>query len=324
MTTKRKLAIGVSILVVVVAVATAAYFYLSETEVPLPEPEIHYSQLTGEEVEADVAERPILGVIIENTPAARPQTGLADAGIVIEILTEGGITRTLALYQEDMPDVVGPIRSLRPYFVEAVAGFDASVAHVGGSGEALQMVKDKDIKSLDQFRYSDPYYRSDDRVAPHNMYAQTQDLRELQDELDHGRSSFGEIPRSKDNPSEEPVVSNVTIEFSGPDYEVEFRYQKADNSYVRYLAGESHLDAVSGRPVTVNNVVVVLLPGNGEAITGTGDALIFKDGKVFEKRWQKEDFDDRISMVNEEGRQIRLNKGKTWFAVIPDDKPVRY
>lgn len=323
MNSKRNLKVFAAVIITVIAAAVAFFYFVADDNVQTP---AAHSQLTGIEVEPEVAERPVLGVIIENTPAARPQTGLVDAGITFEVVTEGGITRTLALYQEDMPEAVGPIRSLRPYFLDWVMGFDASFAHVGGSPEALELAEERDAKSLNQFKFDGPYYRTEDRRAPHNMYANTQDLRELQEELGHDTSRFVEIPRSDGNPSENPQAPDITIEYSGPEYEVEFRYQPAENSYVRYLAGEPHIDAVTNEPVTVSNLTVIKLPSDSSEVEaiGSGEALVFKDGRAIQAEWQKNDSDERIQIVDEGGSQVPLNRGKSWFAVLPEDRSVTY
>lgn len=314
------------ITILLVAIAGAAYYYLTEEKEVDLGPLTRPSQLTGVEVAPNLARRPILGVMIENTPAARPQTGLDSAGVVFEVATEGGITRTLALYQENMPDEVGPIRSLRPYFVDWVMGFDASIAHVGGSGKALQLAEERGAKSLDQFRHSEPYYRTNDRQAPHNMYAGTDDLRDLQKELEHGQSQFENIPRGNDSPSENPSVAKISIDFSTPEYKTEFHYDSQNNSYTRHLAGSPHIDAATNEPITVKNLIVIMLPAGQDQVEaiGEGNALVFKDGKVHEAQWQKESYEERLRIIGDDGWHIKLNRGDSWFSVLPEDRPVEY
>jgi hypothetical protein len=315
MSRRRKLVISLVAAIILLAVAAIAFGWFTDKA---------HSQLTGLEVKTEVAERPVLGIMIENSEAARPQTGLDSAGIVFETVTEGGITRYLALYQEDMPDIVGPVRSLRPHFVDWMMGFDASVAHVGGSAEALQLVEEREAKSLTQFEYPDPYYRSDDRTAPHNMYVRTGGLRALQDELEHSRSQFDEIPRSKDDASDDPEAEEITIDFSSPTYEVEFRYREDNNSYARYLAGEPHIDRDSDEQITVKNVIVIKMSDENIEAVGDGEAFVFKDGGVQTVRWQKDSYNTRLKIIDNEGNEVPLNRGDSWIAVIPGDKSVSY
>jgi hypothetical protein len=320
MNNKRK---TITAVVAVFLLLLLGWFILTrQKDLPIEGPTPTYSQLTGLEVDAEVAEQPILGVMIENSIPARPQIGLDAAGIVFESLTEGGITRFLALYQEDVPEIVGPVRSLRPHFLDWAMGFDASIAHVGGSAQALQLAERRDSKSLNQFHHSKPYYRDNSRVAPHNMYAKVEDLRQLQQELDHSKSQFVEIPRSNDSPSQDPQASKVTINFSGPDYLVEFRYDAASNSYTRHLAGKPHIDQATKQPITVKNVIVIKT--DGLRTIGSGEALIFKDGNVQQVRWQKTTYENRLQIIDDQGNEVPLNRGQSWFAAIPKEQSVTY
>lgn len=317
---KKRILIIVAAVVLLLIVGLA--LALTGKKPPPPPPEPAYSQLTGVEVEPDVAERPVLGVIIENSEEARPQTGLDSAGIVFEATTEGGITRYLALYQEDMPEIVGPVRSLRTHFLDWAMGFDVSIAHVGGSPEALETAEKRDAKTLNEFEHSEPYYRDDSREPPHNMYARTEDLRELQEELDHGKSRFDDISRSDDSPSQNPEAPTITVDYSAPLFLAEFRYDTASNSYTRYLAGTPHVDSATNKPITVKNLIVIKTIG--QRTTGSGEALVFKDGDVIKATWEKPSYKERIKITDSEDNEVPLNRGHSWFAVLPSDRPITY
>lgn len=333
MTKKRRIIIIASTALVLLLVSIFAFGLLKkeEPQTDKSQPQPSYSQLTGKEVAPETAKRPILGVMIENSEEARPQTGLDSAGIVFEAVTEGGITRYLALYQEDMPLAVGPIRSIRPHFLDWLMGFDASIAHVGGSAEALDLNDSRNTKSLSQFKYDKPYYRDDSREAPHDMYARTKDLRALQDELKHKTSKFDQIPRKSDSPGGEPdsaspAAPKVTIDFSFPSFVAEFRYDTVTNSYTRYLAGEPHIDNATKKPITVKNVVVLITgrQENGVNAIGNGEALVFMDGKVTKVKWQKSSYKVRIKIIDRDNSQVPLNRGDSWFTAIYSDRPVTY
>jgi len=114
-------------------------------------PTTEASKLTGVQVDPAVNQRPTTAVMIENSTAARPQSGLDQAGVVFEAIAEGGITRFEAIYQDSQPAYLGPVRSVRPYYIQWALGFDAAIAHVGGSPEALSDIKTWNAKDLDQF-----------------------------------------------------------------------------------------------------------------------------------------------------------------------------
>lgn len=311
---------NVALVILLLLAAGAGAFMLTRDKDPALEPakpgEKFYSQLTGSEVSKEESLRPILGVIIENSEEARPQTGLDDAGIVFETVTEGGFTRYLALYQENIPEEVGPVRSVRPYFVDWFMGFDASIAHVGGSPPALQMIEERKAKDIDETYHGDAFYRSDMRESPHNVYARTKDLTALQKELGHKASKIKDFSRSNDAPNVQPTATVITINYSHPIFQAQFTYDAATNSYVRSLAGQPHIDAGTNKPITVKNVIVIKMLGEINAI-GSGEALLYKDGNVQNIRWEQKDFESRIELTDAEGNQVALNRGDSWFAVIP-------
>ncbi len=298
----------------------------TQDETPITEP----APLTGVEVEPHIARRPITAVMLENSPNARPQTGLDSAGIVFEAVAEGGITRFLAFYQDTTPQEVGPIRSLRPYFVDWFMGFDAAVAHVGGSGEALQLVDRRGAKSLNEMRHSGPYFRSSDRLAPHNMYASMSGLRDLQRQLNLDNNQFKTIPRSDDSPSSEPNAPQITIDFSSSLYQAQFRYDSENNNYRRFMAGSPHIDRATGNAIRSKNVVVIKMPttrdGQYEVMQtiGSGDALLFKDGTVHEIRWRQSSYNDRVELIDANGNEVALNRGDSWFSILPSGRTVSY
>lgn len=321
---RKKLTIALLLIIGLLLGAYAFGFFDKKVEREQEKKTVYHSQLTGNEVEKDLADRPILGVMIENSSEARPQTGLDSAGIVFETVAEGGITRYLALFQEDMPAEVGPVRSIRAYFLDWAMGFDASIAHVGGSADALAAVDERNANSLNQFRYPEPYHRVSSRAAPHNMYASTEGLRELQKDRRHKKADFKEIPRSNDSPSAEPTATNIAINFSSANFQAEFRYDKATNSYTRYLAGKPHIDAETNQPITVKNVIVIKMPSAQINAEGEGEALVFKDGSVQTVSWELDDYKNRIKLIDSNDNEVSLNRGDSWFAVLPGGRTVTY
>jgi DUF3048 family protein len=321
---KQKIILTIVVLLIVAAIAVYAFGLFDKEKEPAPPPEPIYSQLMGIEVKKDVAERPILGVMIENSTFARPQTGLSSAGMVFETVAEGGITRYLVLFQEKMPKEVGPVRSVRSYYVDWLMGLDASVAHVGGSADALALIDSRNAKTLSQFKYPDPYRRVSDRAAPHNMYASTASLQELQKKLGHKTATFDEIPRSNDSPTQTPDATKISISFSGPDFATEWRYDKTTNTYKRFLAGAPDNDAATKKQITAKNVVVIQMPTPAINATGKGKAKLFKDGTVQTINWKQSSFRDRIVLTDSQGNEVLLNRGNTWFAVIPSTGSTTY
>jgi hypothetical protein len=293
---------------------------------PKPAPVFH-SPLTGEKVADEAAtKQAVTAIMIENSPDARPQSGLKQAGVVYEAIAEGGITRFLTLHQQDKPQLIGPVRSLRMYYVDWLAPYDASVAHVGGSAAALTEIRNGSYRDIDQFFNAGSYWRANDRYAPHNVYTSFDRLDALNQTKGYTSSSFTGFKRTDGKPSEAPNATQVTINISGPFYNTSYTYDKATNTYTRFLGGAPHLDREDGQiaPAVVIAMKVdmtrVMEDGYRESIQtiGTGSAVIFQNGTAIEATWHKPDRKTGITFTDAEGKDIPLNRGQTWISAVPN------
>ncbi len=297
-----------------------------------PEPTTAPNTLTGREVELAVNERPVTGVMIENSTAARPQSGLYDAGVVFEAIAEGGITRFLALYQDTEPASIGPVRSVRPYYIQWALGFDAAIAHVGGSGEALQNIRDWGVKDLDQGANSRFFERVTSRYAPHNVYTSLAKLQELEAQKGFGAAKFTGFARKAEQAVAEPNARTIDMNISSSLYRTSYTYDPATNSYMRNLAGAPHMDA--GVDKQINPKVVIgmvtsfgIHPDRVHSAYGTigsGQAYIFQDGTVTVGTWTKNDRTSQITFTDAAGKTIALNSGQTWITAIGDANRITY
>ena len=109
-------------------------------EVPSKKPESNniYSNLTGEIVASEEEKAaPTFCIQTPNgTDGARPQVGLTQAGVIFEAIAEAGITRFAAIYQNPSSAAIGPIRSLRMYYLMWDTPFDCTIVHAGGADDA--------------------------------------------------------------------------------------------------------------------------------------------------------------------------------------------
>lgn len=329
---RRKQVAVIAALVLLLGGAGAAFEILRKPA-PKPEPvvtsevpkepvkKIIYSPLTGVPVTKEQSELPVTGVMIENSPDARPQAGLNKAGVVFEAIAEGGITRFLALFQEEQPDYVGPVRSVRPYYVDWLQGFDAAIAHAGGSGEALAKIRAEGVKDLDQFANGGAFRRVSNRYAPHNLYSNLADLTNLQRSKGWNTSTFTGFPRKSEQASGAPTARTVDIKISGRLYDVHYDYDPTSNSYKRVLAGKPHVDERSKEQISPKVVVALVVPYGIHAdrvhsvyqTIGSGHAYIFQDGVVTEANWEKPSGKAQITFKDAAGKPVQFNAGQTWI-----------
>lgn len=305
---------------------------VSKKEVRPPVPTTVASNLTGLQVEPELNEKPVTGVMIENSVDARPQAGLYDAGVVFEAIAEGGITRFLALYQDTAPESVGPVRSARPYYLDWNQGFDAAYAHVGGSPEALQRIKNEDIKDLDQSFNANYYQRVSNRYAPHNVFTSIAQLNELEKAKGYGKSNFTSFPRKKEQPSPQPTAKSITFNISSARFNVQYAYDAASNSYLRTLGGQPHTDEKTNKQIAPK-VAIAMVMNYGIArdgkhsiynTIGNGQVYIFQDGAVTQGTWQKTGPSQQITFTDAAGAPIKLNPGQTWITAVNNTGSVTY
>lgn len=299
------------------------------TTPPKPKPtQKYYSPLTGNEVPSKAATTaPVTGIMIENSPEARPQSGLKDAGVIYEAIAEGGITRFLALYQEAKPELIGPVRSLRMYYVDWLAPYNASAAHIGGSAAALAEIRNGSYRDIDQFFNAGSYWRVTDRAAPHNVYTSFERLDALNAAKQYTSSTFQSFARTSTPPAGSAPATSVAVTISGPLYNSAYTYDQASKTYLRSEGGAAHNDREGGQlaPAVVIAMHVdmtrVMEDGYRQSIatTGTGKVEIFQQGTVTEGTWRKNSRNEPLELIDANGKAIELARGQTWITAIPNN-----
>lgn len=288
--------------------------------------------INGNLVEESLAKQRPLAVVIENSPEARPQSGLGDAEIVYEMVAEGGITRFLAIFQSREPKSIGPIRSARPYYNFLANLWGGALVHSGGSKQALSELASgiyRDLYDINEFFFGKYFTRDSSRSAPHNLYTTTQSLKTLLKEKEQTKWDPKTLADFQNTPTDQLVaeVTNITIPFSLGAFQVRYEYDGTTNSYKRFIAGQPHLDRNSGQQLSAKNVLIQLTditPNDDELLTvsirltGNGPCYLFSSGKFQECRWSYEN--GRHVYRDLEGNLLKLQAGPTWIAVFPRDR----
>lgn len=299
---------------------------------PEPVPTTAPSKLSGREVQKSVNDRQVYAVQIENSPEARPQSGLRDADIVYEAVAEGGITRFNALYHDNIPANLGPVRSLRPYYIDWFWPFDAAIVHAGGSPEALQDVRNLKLKDIDHGANGSTFRRVSNRYAPHNLYTSGTALNEALQRRGYTSSTFTSLVRKVAAPAVTPTAKTVNLRISSALYNVVFTYDATTNTYNRAQGGGAHVDADTGKQINPSVVIVPVMtkgihPDRVHTTYGTigsGKVYIFQDGLVTEGTWSKSARNAQWQLLDAAGATIPLNPGQTWFTMIDKAASVSY
>lgn len=268
-------------------------------------------------------------VMIDNHVDARPESGLAQANLVIEAPVEGGLTRYMAFFDATTTvDQIGPVRSARPYFVELADALGAVYTHVGGSPDALANIKaDKTFKDLDEYFNGKYFWRSAKRYPPHNAYTRTDLLHSAAEAKGWTSSTFrpwryaDELPLENTSGTSRGTTSGPVVKYGGSD-DVAWTYDRELNAYGRKVGGyvESDLD---GTAVRAKNVVVLLTDSKvlddvgrlSVRTTGRGPAILFHDGQSHRLTWTRTT-GGSFQFETLDGADATFVRGTTWIEIV--------
>jgi hypothetical protein len=293
-------------------------------------------------------ERKPLMVMIENSVAARPQAGLFNADLVYESLVESGITRFMAVFWSEDAPKVGPIRSLRYYFLTWAAEYDdPPIENIGWAGyedweeiqepeaDARAYIRKYNVKSFAWYGRSvnwrdyDKFHAG--KAWEHVAYSETKTLWDDAKVLGwNGPSQVTSLHYKKDELKEKrPLAQEVEIKFlnlGGESYKVKWVYDREINIYKRFLAGEPHIDENNNKQIFTKNIIIQHIKyrpvgdKNGRIVLstiGSGNAQIIRDGLVTQGTWKKDDRTSRTQFFNTDGTPIELDRGKIWIEIVP-------
>lgn len=289
------------------------------------------NKLTGLPMEEILeSNRPIV-VMLDNQYSARPQAALEEADVVYEFLAEGRITRYMAVFYENRPEHIGPVRSSRPYFLLKALEYDPYYVHVGGSMDALAKIKSYKMADIDGL-VSGAFWREKHKKIPHNMYTSAEVL--LKDAAgrkynESGTFSFMPFYEVFTEPDGE-VATEISCVYKEPTktdkvgYTTSYKYNNEDHLYYRYTNNGAHNDENSGIQLTCSNIVVQyaktkVIDSEGRlqvTLVGSGTGDYFTGGKTIPIKWEKADERSRTKFYTEDGKEIKLNPGKTWFQIM--------
>jgi hypothetical protein len=319
----------------------------SPSATPVPTPEA-YEDLSGVATTTELAHRYPIAVMIDDSPAARPQAGLSDASVVWQAPAEGGIPRYMAIFQSGTPPRIGPVRSARLYFVRWAAEWKAVYLHAGGPPPLRAFLAGRQTLVLDVPGRATR--RLGFRAAPHNLYTEGERLRRFAERskratslrLAYDPKAPGRLQPFRDGAVEaDRGRDRGTIRVIYTSEIVTYRYERSSNTWLRSVDGREQHDAVatanrgngaigSGPRIAPTTVVVMVVPirrsksiegpalGRLEADSlGTNTAWVFADGRVTKGTWRKKTPTDRTRFFDAAGREIAFPRGQIFLQVVP-------
>ena len=268
---------------------------------------------------------PVLAVKIDNIVYARPQTGLQSADLVYVIPVEGGLTRFMAVYSSHIPPVVGPVRSARQSDLDLLAQFGRpAFAWSGATPHLVPFIERAPVVDLYALQVGG-YYRSQDRAAPYNLYA---DTKQLMSEA-KGASKARDIGfRFGARPVGGTATASYSVKYPAASYT--FRWSAKDKRWLAWIDGAPAMATeggqLGGKTVVIQYTQITTSrfeeyggrPPYAKS-TGSGRAVILRDGKAYAVRWSRPTLDGGTTYTLANGQRMLFAPGQVWVVLAPDN-----
>lgn len=301
---------------------------------PTPTPDVLPAALSGVLVDAELADRLPLAVMLDDARVARPQSGFNAASVVYQATADGYETRYMLLFGEGDSDEVGPVRSARFFLVQWAQETRSILSHYGGDQRTRTYIKyhPDQFTSVDGLgRGRKAYHRIKTRAAPHNAYTSTEDLRAMGERLGAPETMPADLHRRpfRDPSPVEARAETQRIRIPYRTNVITYAYDRDSNRYLRSIDGKRHVDPADGKRVAPTNVVILfqkfridtkIEPGHSRpdiTTTGSGRAIVLREGSAVEATWRKKDDLSPTRIFADDGTEIRLVRGQTFIQVVP-------
>ncbi len=304
---------------------------------------MYRSELTNEWISEDLKDQRPIAAMVDNEKTALPHYGVSKADVVYEMtnsLANDGITRLMVLVKDwEKIEQLGSIRSTRPTNLVIAPEWNAVVCHDGGpfyiddylakpfvdnfsgtfsrvdNGKSREFTEyicpgdlDKNFESKSNVsRTYNEYYSG----GPHYQFVSS----------DSEINDLSGAPSVKD-------CTRVELPFKHNGSKLE--YDPASQRYMYSEYGMKHTDPGNNDEqlgftnVLLQNARYVKFDDNGymmfHAIDYQRDGWFITQGKAIPVTWSKEDEVSPTRYYDKDGNEIVLNTGKTYVALIPDDK----
>jgi Protein of unknown function (DUF3048) N-terminal domain/Protein of unknown function (DUF3048) C-terminal domain len=336
MWTRRKIVLSAAGAIAGIAAATGLTLALGSTTVPkaaprpsstpIASPALHrhgptqlVSPFTGEPVKKLGK---VLAVKIDNIVYARPQTGLTDADIVYVLPVEGGLSRFLAIFSSHIPPVIGPVRSARQDDLELLRQFGRPAFAWSGAQPQLTRVVER-ARIVDLYaELVGGYFRSSNRIAPYNLYADTHTLLAEAKGASTAHNigfKFGPPDRGGRRTNSESV--------SYPAASFRFTWSGRRGRWLVWMDGRRAASTegpqLSAATVVIQHTTVRTStfkeygrrPPYAET-TGHGTAIVLRNGRAYKANWSRPTQDGGTTFTTRSGQPMRFATGPVWIVLV--------
>lgn len=275
--------------------------------------------------------RPVAVMIDNEGTRSLPQGGLHMAQLIYEVIVEGGETRLMAFFWNTNPEMIGPVRSSRDYFLDYSMEHDAIYVHFGWSPKAQKDIPLLKINNINGLYVGDVFWDlTKDKGNWQDSYTSMQKIQAYAAKVKY-RDKTDKKPVFTYNPSDVELVAGqaagkITLKYSSS-YTCAFEYDPAATVYNRFRKGQPQVERVSGQQLQAKNIIIQYTHNNkinGDRqdrqeldTVGSGTGYYITCGKAIKIKWSKQARSAQTKYTDESGNEIKLNPGQTWVQILP-------
>ncbi|HEX6547908.1 MAG TPA: DUF3048 domain-containing protein [Candidatus Dormibacteraeota bacterium] len=277
-------------------------------------------------------------VQVENAPDSRPHSGLQNADLVYEYLTEGGITRFTVIYFDPSGSgKIGPVRSARLVTLRLVKSYSGVLFYSGASDKVQGLIWDSKIPNYSEGSNGGKYFKRDSsRVAPHNLYSSGD---QLKSGVSDSNAKVTYTLPSSGEPSATGDGQVTKFSFAQTDvHSVSYAYDSGSKTYQYTTDGGPEIDTDnSSQPLKITNVVLIRVAHHDAGYTedvlgengidfdlqGTGKADVYTRGQHFAAGWDLSDPAKPLRLTTADGKDFTLPQGLTWIHLVDPNMAVQ-
>lgn len=298
------------------------------------------SYLTGQFVPKEQGRRRPMAIMLSNIIDATPQSGISRAGVVYEAPVEGNITRLMGIFEEyDDLERIGSVRSCREYYIFFANEFNALYTHYGQAAYAVPFLEQDFVHNLSGLgaHGGDIFYRTTDRVPPHNAFTSFEGLQrgikdygytqEYNEDYD-GHYLFVKGEETTELQEADGAVTANKVTLGGFQHNNPwFEYDETTKKYKRFQFGKPHIDEMTGQQLEFDNILIQYTSYkpyddhgylNLDVISG-GMGKYITHGKAIDVRWEKDKPWGITHYITPQNRELVMNTGKTIVEIVLDD-----
>ena len=290
-------------------------------------------------------------MVLDNAEDAYPHWGVRYADIIFQVPNAGaGATKLLALFTDRFPAQAGPVRSGRSSMLPAALMFNAAFAFAGppavtgGQVDLLEVMASFGMNRTHRIYNLLNSNGFAERIhglggGGHNLSCHIADIH--QNLISQG-VEFEERPFlfTDEERTEGATANIVRVLHRGEDPEgasnsasrAVFKYVPSMKAYIRNNSSGTYTDRDNGEVIPFANVIIIRTGLSYEHnyiymtqhMAGSGSAEIFQNGKYVRGAWKRESATGRLILIDADGEELKLQRGKSFFVLSNDVTNVIY